>query len=82
MSVTLTAATLAPTAEPVILHKQYLTELELFKMCIVHPRYTKAIMEKYGDMKEKMRVYRKVWSALTKYLKNQCFEKSRCTDIP
>ncbi len=51
-------------------------------MCIVHPRYTKAIMEKYADLKEKMRVYRKVWSGLTKYLRSQCFEKARCTDIP
>ena len=62
--------------------KNKLTELDLFKYCIVHPRYTKSIMEKYADTKEKMRVYRKVWSALTKYIRNQCFEKARCTDIP
>ena len=70
MSVTIPTAAVAPSADPVIQQKKYLSEVEIFKMCIVNPRYTKAIMEKYVDLKEKMRIYRKVWSGLTKYLKN------------
>ena len=47
----------------------------------MNPRYTKSLFESL-DIKDKMKLYRKVWSGLTKYLKNQCFEKSRCVDIP
>ena len=71
MSVTVPAATVVvPSADPTMQQKHQLTELDLFKLCIKHPRYTKIIMEKYTDLKEKMRVFRKVWSGVTKYLKN------------
>ena len=45
-----------------------------------HLRNDKGNLNK-DEKKERMKVYYKVWSGLTKYIKSQC-EKGRCVDFP
>lgn len=73
-----------------------MTNKDLFKLCIMHPKYTKNMSQPPQDnpyqiqqqdannkdnIKEKMKVFMKVWSGMTKYLRSQG-EKGRCVDLP
>ncbi|TNV82554.1 hypothetical protein FGO68_gene2673 [Halteria grandinella] len=66
-----------------------LTEIEIIKLCVVNPKYTKEIEISTPDGKEdrnyqkaRGRIFRKVFATLSRYLESQVKDKGRCVEFP